>query len=1033
MREDATPEGLYDELVTSKVEVALRASLLQPHLAKVAPAEAPDALALHVQRRLAEHLRTLKDKPAVDLTNRILALLDAPELAWSPPAGKKSDGLQRLLSLRVDESAFAHEPVLPVGELALLTNSPNEPSVGHQIRGELASANSVRLICAFIKWYGLRTIEPALTALAKRSTPFRVITSTYLGSTDRRALDRLVRDFGAEVKVHYEIERTRLHAKAWMFERDTGYHTAYVGSSNLTSVALLDGVEWNVRLTEAASPSVLRKFEATFESYWNNEAFETYNPDTDADRFDQAIAEAGGQQRDRVTISLSGLEVRPYPHQQQMLEQLQVERDVHGRHRNLLVAATGTGKTVIAALDYQRLARQAGRLPSLLFVAHRKEILEQALRTYREVLGDASFGELYVGGQKPDGWQHVFASIQSLNSSSIHQFAPDAFEVVVVDEFHHAAAASYRALLTHLQPTELLGLTATPERTDGFDVRSFFEHRTAAELRLWDALEAELLSPFHYFGISDGTDLTGVTWRRGRYDEAALENLYTGNDARARVVLKQLNEKISDPLQMRALGFCVGVAHAEYMARVFNEAGIAARSMTGTRNARERHQAISDLTNRRVNIIFSADLYNEGVDLPDVDTVLFLRPTESSTIFLQQLGRGLRRARDKAVLTVLDFVGNQRAEFRYDQRFTAMTGVPRGRLKSDVESGFPTLPSGCQILLDRQSTDLILRNLKAQVSSRWSTMASALRASSTETLAAFLEEQQIDLSHVVSKTGKRGWTDLQRQAGRPIPAPGPKESDLLKRVAGFVHVDDPDRSQAYQAILGGALDYDAMAPPERTYARMLAFSIWPSMPFASFTEALASLRPEINFRNEALEVLRVAWERVTHEARRLDGPLAFGPLRSHAHYSRDEIVAALDYANLNNPSANFREGVLWSEHWNADAFLITLHKDEDRFSPTTMYRDYAISPDIFHWESQSRTTVASPTGQRYVNQATVGSGVVLFSRATGTDAFGKGAPYLCLGTARYSSHSGEKPIAITYRLDRSMPTDHYLVASVDVS
>ena len=220
-----------------------------------------------------------------------------------------------------------------------------------------------------------------------------MITTTYMGATERAALDRLVLELGAEVRIQYDTARTRLHAKAWMFRRQTGYDTAYVGSSNLSRAALLDGVEWNVRLSRVANPAILNQFQGTFQTYWNDASFERYDPNLDRDRLDDALAEASGQrQHDRITISLSGLEVRAFSYQQQMLDELAVERDVHNRHRNLIVAATGTGKTVVAALDYRRLCGPTTTdRPRLLFVAHRKEILEQSMRTYSEVLADPTF------------------------------------------------------------------------------------------------------------------------------------------------------------------------------------------------------------------------------------------------------------------------------------------------------------------------------------------------------------------------------------------------------------------------------------------------------------------------------------------------------------------------------------------------------------------------------------------------------------------------------------------------------------------
>ncbi len=285
--------------------------------------------------------------------------------------------------------------------------------------------------------------------MKEAAVPLRVVTTTYIGGTEREALDRLVRNCGAEVKVQYDAARTRLHAKAWLFHRHTGFDTAYVGSSNLSTSALLEGVEWNVRLSTAATPALMQKFRATFDSYWNSSEFEPYDPDRDRDRLDDALNEASGRsQSDRVTISISGLQVRPFPYQQEMLDALDVERIVHDRHRNLVVAATGTGKTVIAALDYRRFCERAdGKQPSLLFVAHRKEILEQSLRTYREVLSDTSFGELYVGGARPERWKHVFASVLSLHAYGVVNIPADAYDIIVIDEFHHAEAKTYRRLI----------------------------------------------------------------------------------------------------------------------------------------------------------------------------------------------------------------------------------------------------------------------------------------------------------------------------------------------------------------------------------------------------------------------------------------------------------------------------------------------------------------------------------------------------------------------------------------------------------
>ena len=516
----------------------------------------------------------------------------------------------------------------------------------------------------------------------------------------------------------------------------------------------------------------------------------------------------------RGAINLAGLEVRPYPHQEEILEALDAERTIRGHHRNLVVAATGTGKTVVAALDYRRLREQLGGDPSLLFVAHRKEILDQSLRTYREVMADGAFGETYVGGTRPERWRHVFASVQSLASYGIEQLPADHFDVVVIDEFHHAEAATYRRLLDHLQPKELLGLTATPERADGVDVRQFFGGRTAAELRLWDALEADLLCPFHYFGVSDDVDLTSVEWKRGAYDVAGLDQLYTGNDARAAKVLRELRDKVTDVGTMRALGFCVSVAHAEYMARVFNEAGIPALAVSGADPTMIGRQRLAALRAGEVNCLFAADLFNEGLDLPNVDTVLFLRPTQSSTVFLQQLGRGLRRAPGKAVLTVLDFIGLQRKEFRFDVRYRALTGATRTGLIQQIEHGFPFLPSGSQLVLDRVAQQVVLDNVRSQ-----------LNLSAKALIADVRSHGDLVLGRLPARVRPRARRHLQGDRfvdGAAQVRCGfaarqeDQEGALLKRMSAFAHVDDPERAETYALLASPAgPTYDELTPRQQ--------------------------------------------------------------------------------------------------------------------------------------------------------------------------------------------------------------------------
>lgn len=636
----------------------------------------------------------------------------------------------------------------------------------------------IDLLCAFIKWNGLRLLAAPLKSHLDNKRPLRVLTTTYIGATERRAVD-LLAELGAEVKVSYDTRTTRLHAKAWLFHRESGFSTAYVGSSNLSHAALLEGLEWNVRLSQAETPTLLDKFRATFDTYWEDSQFEAYEPERDKQRFDDAVSRARGSQG---PTPLPSFELRPYPFQVEILDKLRAERERHGRHRNLVVAATGTGKTIVAAFDYRRLAA-AGPPPSLLFIAHRREILTQSRDVFRSVLKDGAFGELYVDGQRPEEGRHVFASVQALSHVALDRRPPASFDVVIVDEFHHAEAPTYRRLLEHLEPRELLGLTATPERSDGESVVKWFDGRIAAELRLWEALERGLLSPFQYFGVNDQVDLANLRWTRGGYELAELERLYTGNDRRLDLVLRALRDRILDTSRMRALGFCVSVAHAQYMAQRFTEARIPARAVSAETKRQERDEALRLLRQREINALFVVDLFNEGVDVPEIDTVLFLRPTESATVFLQQLGRGLRLVEGKDCLTVLDFIGQQHNRFRFDLRLRALTGASRGTLKRQIDEGFPYLPPGCSIQLDRVAKAHVLDNLKHSLGSRFGSLVEEVGRLPPEqrTLGGFLAATGLELEDVYRRRGWT-WTAVLRAAGHPVPAAGPAEDDLSRNL-----------------------------------------------------------------------------------------------------------------------------------------------------------------------------------------------------------------------------------------------------------
>jgi len=1009
--------GIYEALLTRRLQATLDALSddLIADLGGLANAEASDRLSRHVAALVARAVSALpegqRSADGASLARQLIEVLQrlvekdlglSEEVLADPPAvltsisGRRPDG----------SAASIGRPLTPLLDTAVLTNAPGEPSVAREVKAEVDSSDRIDVLMAFIRWSGVRTLIDDLRRHCEAGRPLRVLTTTYTNSTEQRALDELVAA-GAEVRVSYDTSGTRLHAKSWMFHRASGYSTAYIGSSNLTHSAQQTGLEWNVRLAEARNPDAIAKMQAVFESYWAGRDFVPYDPEEFSERTQQA-----GRTDDLI---LSPVEVVLRPFQEELLERLELARHL-GRHRNLLVSATGTGKTVMAAVDYARL-RQTLPRSRLLFVAHREEILEQSRRTFAHVLRDASFGEKWVGGQRPSRFEHVFASVQSLNASGVERIDPDHFDVVVIDEFHHAAAESYSALLNHVQPDELLGLTATPERADGLDVLSYFGGEIAAELRLWTAIDQQYLSPFDYFGIHDGLDLRDVPWKRGRgYDVGELTNVFTADHAWANRVIEQVRQKIADPSSMRALGFCVSIDHARFMAERFRQAGLAAAAIWGQTPTSERQQALRDLASGTVSVVFTVDLFNEGVDVPDVDTILMLRPTESPTLFLQQLGRGLRKTHTKSSCTVLDFVGQHRTEFRYDRRLRSLLGGTRREIERQVEQGFPFLPAGCSMNLDAVARDIVLRSIRNALPNTWRDKVSELRSLGDVSLDEYLTETGLELADIYS--GGHSWSEMCRQANLPTIDAGPDEDKLLRAAGRLQHVDDELRLDSYRAFASSPAPpaLDAMGAEERRLLRMFVGSLTPLGTSASMDDALAQLWAHPQALAEIVQVLDVRRRLVDHLHPTLDlgAPL---PLRAHARYTRQEILAAYDVGSGAKASP-WQSGVWHAAAHQTDLFAFTLDKSSGGFSPTTRYRDYAISRDLIHWESQSTTAEASVTGQRYICHADRGSRVVLFARHGADDR-----AFWCLGTAKYVRHEGERPIAFVWRLDRALPAD----------
>jgi hypothetical protein len=591
------------------------------------------------------------------------------------------------------------------------------------------------------------------------------------------------------------------------------------------------------------------------------------------------------------------------------------------------------------------------------------------------------------------------------------------------------AASSYRGLLAHFSPHILLGLTATPERHDGQNILDDFCGVIAAEIRLPEAINQRYLCPFQYFAIDDDTDLRKIKWHQGRYDIAELSHLYTHNEQRVVRIIRSLNDTVTDIHQIKALAFCVSKEHAEYMAKKFNLAGISADVLTSD-NSHERQQKRQSLISGHVNILCVVDIFNEGVDIPDVDTLLFLRPTESLTIFLQQLGRGLHLTDDKQCCTVLDFVGNSRDEYDFSQKFRALVGKTNQSIKDEITNDFPHLPLGCRIELEEQTQAMMLRNI-----SRATMNASRLRqlinnfghqSTLTLSLANFLRlNPNVQLEDMYKL--KMSWLELVESAHKNQINEPNLDASLAKAYYRAINnhlfaCSSISYLQFLKQLIINNFSFDDMDATQCQFALMCHYNFWDKsgaeLGFTSLNQSLTALR-NAQLQAELLDVISLLIERIHHNELEMLIP-AIPSLKVHSRYTREQILAASGASSFGKKSTA-REGVLVLKALNVELLFVTLKKSVKQFSPTTMYHDYAINESLFHWQSQNSARPEYGRGFGYIEHEKVGRKLILFVREQATDENGRTMGFVNFGEVVYMAHTGAQPMNITWKLMTPMP------------
>ena len=1025
--------GLYEQVINEALSKEMDASKQLYDCREIDKTESPQILSKYLSEIIEKglsHFPKDNTEKRLELTNKIVSVIteatddkDFNNLR----VNQKPEQLFAVANILNNAGAIKQQismarPETSLVSSSLFTGAGHEPQMMTEIKKEIASADKIDFLVSFIKWSGLVLIYDELKKFTEMGGKLRIITTSYMGATDLKAIIELNKLPNTEIKISYDTERTRLHAKSYIFYRDTGFTTAYVGSSNMSNAAMTSGLEWNLKITAHDQPHTIRKINATFENYWSSTDFSLYTEE-DENRLLEAL------KAEKHISNLEGdysFDIRPFFYQQEILDKLSAERQIRNHFKNLVVAATGTGKTVISAFDYKRF-KQENSHARLLFVAHRKEILKQSIKCFRGVLHDANFGELFFGGTTPNSLDNLFISIETFNSQELDKkTSSDFYDFIIIDEFHHAAAPTYQRLLEYYKPKILLGLTATTERMDGKNVLSYFDNRIAAEIRLPEAIDRKLLCPFHYFGITDEVDLQSVKWSRGGYDKTALSNVYTGNDLRVILILEQLKKYIADMEKVKGLGFCVSKEHAEYMAQRFNKSNIPSIALTADSDKNERDSAQAKIAAGDLKFIFTVDLYNEGVDIPSINTVMFLRPTESLTVFLQQLGRGLRLCDGKDCLTVLDFIGQAHSKYNFESKFAALLGNTKRKVIDEVKSGFPVLPKGCYIQLEEKAERYILDNIRQAVGTK-KAIISKIASFNEETgkcpsIYEFLDYFNLKLDSIYS-TGK-SFARLCVEAEARENFSEEIEDVVTKALPRLSFMDSRRLIEFIIDFLPKINDYTIadFSEVQKKMWQMLQFTIW-QKPYeeCGFKDLLEGFRKIANaptMMNEITDLLMYKYEKIDF----IDEPIPVSyecPLDLHCSYTRDQILVALDFMK---PRSS-REGVKYLEDKKTDVFFVTLNKSDKDYSPTTMYNDYAINDNLFHWQSQSTTSAHSPTGKRYINHHQIGTNVMLFVRENNNTKLGK-APYTFLGLVDFVSSEGSKPMNVIWKLRKPMPAKY---------
>lgn len=1052
-------KGLHEELQLQNVEYPENKKIYP-----LAPNEYSYVLTQYVANTVGTALHELskqeKYEDMIRLVQKIERQVKDEVSEWSRPLAS--------IHYRYDDDLIPLiYPELFFSKPFLVTNQNKQGQNFFKVlRAELLTADHVDFMVSFIRWSGLQLLLRSLSELQKKNTTVRILTSTYLNVTEPKALRRLLDFENVQVKI-FDSGKTSFHTKAYLFSRYSDMNTIIIGSSNLSSTAIQHGFEWNVKLPDVPLLPIYQNAAQLFTELWNDERSKPLTQELindyekeyrrtqqktilDTYSYSPRVYKVSEPTLTQDSVPVETQILEPNSMQKQALLALSETRK-RGKTKGIVIAATGTGKTYLSAFDVKQMNAQ-----TVLFLAHRDELLENAKQTFASVFGSEEKMGKVTGTVKEWDKPFLFSTVQTLYKEEyLKRFSPFHFDYIVVDEFHHAEADTYRKIIDYFKPKFLLGITATPERMDGRDVLALCDHNVVYEIRLHQALEAGLLAPFHYFGLGDTVDYEQIPLQNGYFDEKALVKALNSHE-RVDYIIEMIEKFGYDGKKRRALCFCASVEHAKYMAEEFNRRGYVAACLTGADDPCIRKQTVERLEdeNDPLEFIFTVNIFNEGIDIPSLNLVLFLRPTESATIFIQQLGRGLRKSKDKEFVTILDFIGNYQRSFIVPLALSGQTNhkaFDRDSLRVVVETDFANLPDGCFVELEEISRQKILEKIK-QIRMDDRQMLAGLYGEFRRELGRSPEIEDFlytpsapSLHYFIQKFGSWVQTkermndtnsfderilnnpyllEMVQRLEQSLPLKWPYEFAILSLAKQYDKVSVTDVTSYLTSRFGVDLEVEqhesyilrAMERLAAPYKKQKwVFGRCVESTFIFDEEFKKSLNlPDI----DVYIVARMDYGLT--EFRRTYNPTSFfkenQKVQLYQNYTRNELMYLFQSTAK---EGSWREGI--SRVDNHYLFFVTLNKDKNK-AERLQYNDHFIDTSHFHWQSSNQTSHASERGQDYIHHKERGLHIHLFVRKF-EQMYGETLPFTYVGELDYVSSVGDKPMNIKWKLHHALPQD----------